>query len=470
MLLSIGALTCVEFFENSLVTFSAARIMAGLALTPEQFAFAFTLYGVSAIFMLYKHQWVVERIGYRAFVLGSLLVFAVGSILCGSAGGMPQFALGRALQGLGGATFFTGGRMAINTLPPSARFHGSLVFVTSLMLGTALGPLLATLLDASFGWRALFLCLPPLSAMVAVIAAPCLSRATVAPLERSHEHWGWLLWMALGVFGLQYAIQELASASAPMAVRSAPLALASSAILGLFAWRQWHRERPLIDYRGLFQGRYLLGMLFYFAGYFLLGAGGFVLPIFLERGLGLTPWMTMALVSAGLFTTLVSALLHLALARRWPKIRLFMLSGLTLYAGANLRFALIAFDGPAHAHWAALLAPILLSSAALPFFLGSTAGGTFTDLAPAVFSHGYQVKNILRQLGLSTSVALSTLVLRLRYPQGGAHAIPALEQALHHSGQHHAAGLAAACGDVFLLLALLAVPVAIIVGVQKIFR
>ncbi|MBC7858515.1 MAG: MFS transporter [Burkholderiaceae bacterium] len=474
MLPTIGAVTCVEFFENSLVTFSAARIMAGLALTPEQFAFAFTLYGVAAIIMLYKHQWVVERIGYRDFVLASLAVFSLGSVLCGSAGGVSQFALGRLLQGLGGATFFTAGRMAIETLAPAARFHGSLVFITSLMLGTALGPLLATLLSDGFGWRAVFFCLPPLSAAVALIAAPCLSRATVPPPERSGEHWGWLLWMALGVFGLQYAIQEVASAGSPSAAPTGPLALASIAILGLFAWRQWHRERPLIDYRGLFQRRYLLGMLFYFAGYFMLGAGGFLLPLFLELGVGLTPWMTMALVSAGLFMTLLAALSHLALARRWPKNRLFMLLGLTVYAGANVLFALQTFDDAAGAPWPALLAPILLGGAAMPFFLGSTAGGAFSDLPPAVFSHGYQVKNILRQLGLSSSVALATLALRLNYPRaggaGGAHAIPHWEQVLHISGQGFSPALAAACGDVFLLLALLAVPVAMIVGAQKIFR
>jgi len=474
MLLTIGAVTCVEFFENSLVVFSAARIMAGMALTPEQFAFTFTLYGVGAIFMLYKHQWVVERIGYRNFVLASLAVFSLGSILCGSAGGVPQFALGRLLQGLGGATFFTAGRMAINTLAPSARFHGSLVFITSLMLGTALGPLLATLLSDGFGWRAAFFCLPPLSAAVAVIAAPCLSRATVPPQERSGEHWGWLLWMALGVFGLQYAIQEIAAAGSPSAAHTGPLALASIAILGLFAWRQWHRERPLIDYRGLFQRRYLLGMLFYLVGYFILGAGGFLLPLFLELGVGLTPWMTMALVSAGLFMTLLAALVHMALARRWPKSRLFMLLALAVYAAANVLFALRAFGDPAGATWPALLVPILLGGAAMPFFLGSTAGGAFTDLPPAVFSHGYQVKNILRQLGLSSSVAVATLALRLNYPRhdgaAGGHAIPAWEQVLHNSGQGFSPALAAACGDVFLLLAFLAVPVAILVGAQKIFR
>ncbi len=42
LLASIAAITCVEFFETGLVMFAASQIMAGLALTPGEFALAYT--------------------------------------------------------------------------------------------------------------------------------------------------------------------------------------------------------------------------------------------------------------------------------------------------------------------------------------------------------------------------------------------------------------------------------------------
>ena len=51
LLAMISAITCVEFLETGMVTFAAASIMSGLGLGAEAFAFAFTLYGVAAIFM-----------------------------------------------------------------------------------------------------------------------------------------------------------------------------------------------------------------------------------------------------------------------------------------------------------------------------------------------------------------------------------------------------------------------------------
>ena len=79
---SVAAITCIEIFETGLIMFASGQIMAGVGLSPEDFAMSYTLYGVASIFMLYKHKWFVERLGYRNFVLLSLLFFAVGSIIC----------------------------------------------------------------------------------------------------------------------------------------------------------------------------------------------------------------------------------------------------------------------------------------------------------------------------------------------------------------------------------------------------
>lgn len=79
---AVAAITCIEIFETGLIMFASGQIMAGVGLSPEDFAMSYTLYGVASIFMLYKHKWFVERLGYRNFVLLSLLFFAVGSIIC----------------------------------------------------------------------------------------------------------------------------------------------------------------------------------------------------------------------------------------------------------------------------------------------------------------------------------------------------------------------------------------------------
>lgn len=473
MLAGIAAITSVEFFETGLVMFSASPIMAGLSLIPEEFALAYTLYGVAAIFMLYKHQWMVERLGYRDFILGSLLVFALGGILCATATGVDQFTLGRILQGAGGATFFVAGRMEINRLPPESRFQGLLCFVGSLLGASAIAPVAAALLLGLGGWRALFWCIVPLAITVALIAGPHLSRATVAPGERSEEHWGWLLWLVLGIFGLQYAIHEIPSASNAARSPAFVMGAASAAALTLFAWRQWKKDRPLIDYRSLLQWRYLLGLTLYFFGYFMAGTSGFLLPIFFREGLGLPLTTTALVLSFGLFGSVAAAMLHAAVARRRPRPLAFMMTGLALYAIVCLAFS----QARLLSDWHLLLVPVLLSGIAVAFFFGPVAFGTFTELPPKVFSHGYQVKNIVRQLGISSSIALSTMALQFFY----ARRLAALPEGFHpewaqalHGLSDASAGLVApltlACSDLFFVLALCALPVALLVMWQRTFR
>lgn len=471
-LLALGAVTAVEFFETGMVMFAASQIMAGVGLSPGGFALAYSLYAATSILMLYHHQWLAERLGYRRFVLWSLLVFALGGVVCATAGGLTQFALGRAIQGLGGATFFTAGRMAINELPASARFAGLLTFIGSLLGAMALAPLAAALLLVAGGWSALFWCSLPLTAVAAWLAAPALSATITPSAERSEQHWGWLVWLALGLFGLQYALQELPTELASAGIHPATwLGLASLLVLTLFAWRQWRRDRPLIDYRGLWQWRYLLGLTLYFCGYCMAGSSGFLLPIFLQRGLGLSLGGSAGVLFLCQCVTVAVAILHAVAARRQPRLRLFLLSGVGLFGGGCLWLGLVGGTGD----WRELLWPLLLCAAAIPVYLGPVAFGTFSELAPRVFSHGYQVKNIVRQLGLSSSIAVCTVLLQQAYRPPAAVAEVALEQAIH--GLLPAAQLgavapavAAACATVFLWLALAVLPVGALLLGQRVFR
>ncbi|WP_027477461.1 MFS transporter [Curvibacter gracilis] len=470
-LLALAAVTSVEFLENGLVLFGAGPIMAGAGVSASAFALVYAAYGAAAVFMLYKHQWLVERLGYRRFVALSLLVFGLGSGVCATSpadGSVLQLALGRLLQGLGGSTFFVAGRMLINELPPERRFQGLLTFVCALLGGTALAPLLAAALLGLGGWRALFWFGLVWAALVGWSARGCLPAQRSAPHERSQEHWGWLLVVLAGVCGLQWVIQQIPVQQAgALSGRWLAVAGVSTGVLSLFAWRQWGRERPLINYRGLVQQRYLVGLVFYALGYFLAGAMGLLLPWMLHQELGFSLLATALWTSLGLCSSVGMALAHIFVARRWPRHQGFMLSGVLLQALACLLLSQVqgGSQGPAWSVLALCLGTVL-SGLSLPLFIGPVAQGTFLELPPAVFSHGYQVKNIVRQLSLSFSVALLTGLLH----QLGEGHLAGLAGAVQGLGAWLGTPVAQPAACVFLLLAFLSLPLALAVLLQRVFR
>lgn len=407
----------------------------------------------------------VERLGYQRFVQWSLLVFAAGSLLCALAPGFATFTVGRLLQGLGGATFFTAGRMAINELPENSRLTGLYVFVVALLGGSALAPLLGASLLTLGGWRAIFAAGVLLAALVAYLCRGRLATVTTQPEHRSQEHWGWLLWLCAGVFCLQYTIQAIALPAQDLRDLGVVAGI-SIAMLFIFAGRQWHRDKPLINYRELFQTRYLLGLILYFVGYFLIGIVGLMLPFLLERVMGVGLLAAAALCSLGFFSTVCVALLQLTLSRRWPWHRAYMLTGLVLYGAGCL--VLAACD--VSLTWSTLLPAGLAIYLGIPLFLGPVAGGTFSALQPHVFSHGYQVKNIVRQLGLSSSVALTTLALHF-FEKLPADASPTVRVFGSVAGYAlDQANNFAASRQVFMLVCLAIAPLLLIVVVQRVFR
>lgn len=465
-LIALGAVTSVEFVENGMLMFAASQIAAGLRLSAEEFAFAYTLYGFGAIVMLYKHQWMAERLGYRRFILLSLACFALGCLSCATAGDLFQFAAGRLLQGLGGATFFTAGRMAVNDLPEDRRFTGVLVFVGTLLGASAVAPLLAVGLMEFGGWRALFWFGLPQTAAVAWISHAHLSRTVTPRNQRSTEHWGWLLWLATGIFCLQYAIQAIGvDASRPDAIMGA--ALGSVLVLAVFSWRQWHKDQPLIKVRSLAQPRYLLGLALYFVGYFLIGVSSLMVPILLHAVMGLSLLATAALTSGAMACTAAVAVGHIVLTKQRPRSRECMLAGLALYGAGCLLLASV--DAP---HGLMDMLPaILFMYVAIPLFVGPIAAGTFIEMSTDAFSHAYQVKNIIRQLGLSSSVAITTVTMHLlvREPERLSPLL-AMTGVVVDAGSGGDSPLFLASRQLFAMMCVALVPAWCIVLVQRRFR
>ncbi len=472
--LAVIAITFIEIFETGMLMFCSGQVMAGLRLSPEDFAMSYTLYGVASIFMLYKHKSFAEKFGYRNFVLLSLATFAIGSICCAIATNIVLFVIGRILLGIGGSTFFTAGRVMINDLPLENRFNSIICFVGSFLVAASIAPITAAILLEIFDYKAIFWTYLPLCFIISIIVSPCLNNNIIASDLRAHETWGWLIWFVVALFGLQYTIHEIpAEVSSPQG-QIYFIAIASIGSLLLFTWHEWKKELPLIDYKSLIHTRYLLGLVLYFFGYFISGALAFLLPILFKEALGLPLLTTALILSLCLFMTLIGALAHIFLTKRGFKQLPFLIFGVILFFAGCIMFS----QTPKLYNWEWLLIAVFACGLGTAIYMGPIAVITFADIKDETFSHSYQVKNIIRQLGFSTSIAMTTMVLQVVYLQQAKEATdifyPPWKEviiSLTHSGK--ALGslpLLEACSYVFLVLAITSILLLFVLIKQKIFK
>jgi EmrB/QacA subfamily drug resistance transporter len=223
-----------------------------------------------------------DLFGHRVVYAAGLLVFTVGSGLCGFAPGLAPLAGARAVQALGACAMMAMGPAIVTSIFPAAHRGRALGMISSVVaLGLTAGPPLGGFIVQHLSWRWIFFVNLPVGAagMIWVLRVlPPARPARTAPLDRR----GALLQAATlgaGVAGIQ-AVPESAGRAAGLIV----VAIAAGALLVRHLRRA---PAPVIDL-DLFRSRVfsagIAGGLLSYAAMF---SSTFLTPFFLTRVRGL---------------------------------------------------------------------------------------------------------------------------------------------------------------------------------------
>ncbi len=192
----------MAILDSSIVNVALSHLMVTFSANLEQIEWVSTGYMLAFAILMPATTWFRDAIGLRnAFAL-ALVVFTIGSALCGLAWSLDSLIFFRVIQAVGGGALMpTGLTMVSEVFPPSQRGMALGVWGAGATIAPALGPTIGGYLLDYVNWRAIFYINIPIGAVVIAL--------TLALMRRSTGHRGSYRFDFLGFFFLSVALAGL---------------------------------------------------------------------------------------------------------------------------------------------------------------------------------------------------------------------------------------------------------------------
>jgi EmrB/QacA subfamily drug resistance transporter len=279
---SVG--TVMATIDGSIVNVALPTLRAELHASVAGLAWVLSAYLLAIAATLLTAGRLGDLLGHRHVYIGGLLLFTLGSGLCGGAPSLTALVGARVVQALGAAAMMAMGPAVVTAIFPPERRGRALGGTASVVaLGLSLGPPLGGLILQYLSWRWIFFVNLPIGtvgSMWAMRVLPGLRPQQRATLDRPGAAL-LALTLAVAVGGIEAAPDS--------AARAAGLGLAAVAGWALLVRHLRRKEDPVLDLRlfasRVFTGGIVGGLLSYAA----LFTATLLNPLFLTDAKGLSP-------------------------------------------------------------------------------------------------------------------------------------------------------------------------------------
>src|SRR5277367_601432 len=198
----------MSILDTTIVNVALDSLSHDLHAALSQIQWVVTGYLLSLAAVIPVTGWAARRMGAKQVFIGSLILFTIGSVLCGFATSSTEIILFRVLQGVGGGMIMPLAQliMAQEAGPRRMGRVMSLVAVP-MMLAPILGPTLGGVLIETLGWRWIFFVNLPVCVVAVALAIRILPDSRGSKTDRL-DVLGLFL-MSGGLVGITYGLAEI---------------------------------------------------------------------------------------------------------------------------------------------------------------------------------------------------------------------------------------------------------------------
>ncbi|HEY1692649.1 MAG TPA: DHA2 family efflux MFS transporter permease subunit [Polyangiaceae bacterium] len=289
--------TLMGAIDSSIVSVALPHMMGSLGATVQEITWISTGYIIANVVVMPFTAFLGRMFGQKRVYMACLVLFLLGSILCGTSHSLSALITYRVIQGFGaGALQPTEQAILRQTFPAKEQGMAMALFAMAVMLGPAIGPTLGGWIVDNYAWPWIFYINVPVGivglSMVAAFVHEdeeiVAKNRSLAEAQRKQVDWWGIGLLVGGLCALQYFLEEGQQDDWFQSKGITVAFCAAIAFISAFVVRELTCEVPAVNIRLFKDPVFLSGTLIGALMFALLMATMFLLPLFMQTLLGFT--------------------------------------------------------------------------------------------------------------------------------------------------------------------------------------
>ena len=409
--LTVMVPTFIEVMDTSVINVSLPHIQGSLNAGQDEVTWVLTSYLVSNAIIIPITGWLAGIFGRKRYLLFSIVVFTLSSLISGAAPSLAVLILARIFQGLGGGGLQPLSQaILLESFPAKEHGMAMAVFGMGVVLAPVLGPVVGGWITDHMTWRWVFYINLPVGILAIILTTlfvrdPDYIRRTKTKIDG----WGLFL-LAVGLGSLQIVLdkgQREDWFSSNFIVAFSVIAVV--ALLALIVVELCVKH-PVINLRVFRNRSFTTGTIIMFSGFFTLFGSLVMIPLYLQNLMGYTAfWAGLVLGPGGIASFFIMPMAGF-LMNKGVNPRNLLAVGLT--ASAYALYLMSGFN--LQASFMAVSLPRVVQGFGLGLFFVPLTAATYATIPKEEIGNATGIFNLLRNLGGSFGVAFSATVLARR--------------------------------------------------------
>ncbi|UUZ93793.1 DHA2 family efflux MFS transporter permease subunit [Paenibacillus sp. P25] len=280
----------MAILDMSIVNVAIPKMMNVFGVNQSQIEWIVTAYSLVSGALVPATGFLGDRFGYKRIYIIALVIFTIGSGLCGIAWSNNSMIVFRIIQALGGGAMMPiSMAMIFRLFPADKRGMAMGLFGIAIMFAPAVGPTLSGYIVEYLDWRLIFTLNVPIGIIDFFISTAALKEFK-SPVKRRFDVWGFVL-SSGGLSCLLYGVGKVAEKGWSDTEVLAFISIAAVSLI-IFVILELTIKEPMLDLSLLKNGMFSLTLIISSLTTVIMMGMLFLIPIFLQNIAGLSAVQT----------------------------------------------------------------------------------------------------------------------------------------------------------------------------------